>query len=371
MALAEPVRRLLGSPSAEVVAWESRPLTAGSADPQTGGIYHVGGTAVEGQRTMPWSLVLKILRANGRQAADGDAAAWQREAAVYRSGVLDLQGGGLGAPCCYGVVQRSAREIWLWLEEIADTSPRQWAQAHYGLVAHQLGRFNGAYLAGRPIPSLPWLRTPWLRSYVERSGPGIAHLAAVAEHPLVQRAFPGATVTGLLRLWAERAQVFAALDGLPRTFCHRDAWRANVFLRRAGGGDMQAVAIDWGFAGIGLVGEDLGPLVSPSLAMAHSSLQAPDVDRVVFARYLEGLRDAGWRGEPRMVRLAYVATTALRYGPGITGELLRLILDENTHAWAAQAYGWPIAELCDRFGEQLRVSLQYADEARRLLTVLC
>lgn len=368
-ALVEPVRRLLGSVNADVLAWDCQPLTAGSADPLTGGVHRVSGTASDGHRTVPWSLVLKIVRAHGSDDGAGGSH-WQREATIYRSGALDNQDGCLGAPRCFGVVERSTTEIWLWLEEIRDTAPERWELAHYGLVAHQLGRFNGAYLVGRPVPPLPWPRTSWLRRYVERGGRAVARLTAVGGHPLVRRAFPGAAAAGLLRLWAERERFFAALDRLPHTFCHRDAWRANVFLRSTRVGEMQAVAIDWVFAGIGVIGEDVGPLVSPSLAMAGASPRACEVDRVVFARYLDGLHDAGWRGDPRAVRLGYTGTTALRYGPGITGELLRLILDPSNHAWAAQAYGWPMAELCDRFGEQILVGLQYADEARRLLEVL-
>src|SRR5919202_2410247 len=83
------------------------------------------------------------------------------------------------------------------------------------------------------------------------------------DHPLVRRFCPPATGRRLLGLWGDRHMLLDAIERLPQTFCHHDAFRRNLL---ASEGD-RTVAIDWEFAGPGAVGEDLGPLVAGSLAM--------------------------------------------------------------------------------------------------------
>jgi hypothetical protein len=90
---------------------------------------------------------------------------WKREALLYESGLLDDLPTGLMAPRCFGVVEQPDGEYWLSLEEVNDDVGARWPLAHYGVVAHHLGLFNGAYLMGRPIPCEPpttlWSPTTW------------------------------------------------------------------------------------------------------------------------------------------------------------------------------------------------------------------
>jgi hypothetical protein len=39
-----------------------------------------------------------------------------------------------------------------------------------------------------------------------------------------------------------------------------------------------------------------------------------ELEDVVLAGYVEGLADAGWRGDERLVRLGYTAGIAMRWG---------------------------------------------------------
>ena len=59
--------------------------------------------------------------------------------------------------------------------------------------------------------------------------------------------------------------LLAALDKLPQTFCHLDAYRPNLFLRRDADGSNQTVAVDWAFTGIASVGEEIANLLAASL----------------------------------------------------------------------------------------------------------
>src|SRR5260370_13375229 len=101
--------------------------------------------------------------------------------------------GDLVAPGCFGAVEQPDGTGWLWLEEIKDTTGPRWPLAQYGLAAHLLGGFNGAYAAG-PLPSNPWLSNGWVRAWGAVAAPAIAQLPAVLEHPLLRRLFPAATV---------------------------------------------------------------------------------------------------------------------------------------------------------------------------------
>jgi hypothetical protein len=54
------------------------------------------------------------------------------------------------------------------------------------------------------------------------------------------------------------------------------------------------------------------------------------MDRLCFEGYLQGLREAGWNGDPRVVRTGYAITLMLRYPiGGQIGELLPNILDQE------------------------------------------
>lgn len=126
-------------------------------------------------------------------------------------------------------------------------------------------------------------------------------------------AFPRPVSDEILRLWASHDALLATLDQLPRTFCQLDAYRPNLFLRRGAKGADQTVAIDWVFAGIGAIGEEIANLLAASLIwFEYDAAAARSLDEAVFAGYLDGLREAGWQGDPRLVRLGYTAACALR-----------------------------------------------------------
>jgi len=110
------------------------------------------------------------------------------------------------------------------------------------------------------------------------------------------------------------------------------------------------------------------PLVQASIYFLEVELaKAQELDKIVFEGYLDGLRDAGWHGDPRLVRLGYAAASAVRYPIGGTAESLPFVLDENLHAVAEQIVGRPIGEITDLWAEVFLFLLGLADEARELL----
>jgi hypothetical protein len=366
--LTPPVKNALGSETVEVVDWEFEQLHGGIAAGTA--VYRFSGQGRDHQETIPWSLILKILRPEGGSA---DVSAWnyyKREVDAYQSGLLDDLTGGLAAPRCFGVVDHPDGTCWMWLEEVTEEIGSQWPLEHYGLVARHLGQFNGAYLVERPLPGGMWLSSDWLRGYVEQSAPAMEPLRDAQTSPWGRRWLPEEDSDRFFHLWAERGLYFDALGRLPQTICHLDLFRLNLFARKTADGDDQTVAIDWAFVGRGPIGADLNPLVWMSIALAGVEVdKRQELEEIVLAGYLEGLREAGWQGDPRQVRLGYTAATVRFLFPEI-GRWLAFILDESLHAAAEQRFGRPMGQAFDSVAGMRRPLFSKLDEARELMGIL-
>jgi hypothetical protein len=363
------VQSALNSETVEVIHWDYEQLHGGAG---TGtAIYSFAGLGRDREQKVPWSLILKTLR----PAADTTTvSAWnyyKREADAYQSGWLDDLPGGLAAPRSLGVVEHPDGTCWMWLEDVTDEIGAHWPVEHYGVVARHAGQFNGAYLVDRPLPSWPWLSSGWLRGYIALSAPAMPLIRDSLDHPLVRRAWPDDASDRLFRLWEERDLFLDALDRLPQTLCHLDLFRRNLFARKtADGDDWQTVAVDWAFAGQGAIGEELVPLVLASVAFREVNLaQAQALEDIVYEGYLEGLRDAGWRGDPRQVRLGYTAAS-LRYRFAELDRVMAILLDESQHAWVEQVFGCSIGEVQDHCAQVDSLFDHLADEARELMNAL-
>jgi len=358
------VRQALGSGTVEVVDWDTEQIYAGGTRAR---IYRYSGEAREGGKTVPWSLILKVERPQADLDDPSHPQYWKREALAYQSGLLDDLLGELTAPRCLAVVEQPEGDVWLWLEEVADDIGSNWPLEHYGLVARHLGQFNGAYLAGRPIPSQSWLSRGWLRSWLSPVAEVIDQLPSALEQPLGRRWLPGNDCEALMHLWNTREVFLKVLDRLPQTLCHRDAFRRNLFARGGEDGGYETVTIDWADLGPGPVGEEIVPLVLGTLRFLDLELaQARPLDHIVFEGYLDGLRDAGWRGDPREVRLGFTAG-AIRYVLGPISDFLTLLRDEEQYAFWERALGRPMEEIFDESGQYRHFALGLLAEARELM----
>src|SRR5690606_7261739 len=117
------------------------------------------------------------------------------------------------------------------------------------------------WLASRPLPVAPYLSRNWMRNWAELSGPALD--AFMRDADLARRAtvYPPEVLDGFSRLWRQRHALYAELQRLPQTFCHLDAFSRNIFVREQIGEPDDTILIDWSYAGIGAIGEDLVPLV--------------------------------------------------------------------------------------------------------------
>lgn len=367
--LLDPVRRALGSATAEIGDWRCQPIPYRGAVPSSGGLYRISGIGHDRGTSVSWSLVLKIAQAGTGTTNPADPYYWKREPLVYQSGLLNDLPSTLAAPRCFGVMDYTSDTNWLWLEEVADDCGLHWPLPCYATAARHLGHFNGSYLAGQPLPSHPCLSQGWLAAWIAFCAPAVDHVARVPDDPLVRQAYPGLSWTRFLHLWGARGTLLADLARLPQTFCHLDAMRSNLFVRRINDAADQIVAIDWAFAGMGALGEDLAALVAGSIFFEDEQAAAQDIDELTFAAYIEGLRDVGWRGDPEAVRFAYTASVALRYGPSVA-LLVYLARDPGRRDWLEQAFSCSLEQLMDRLAGLLDFVLIRTREAQNLQEAL-
>ncbi len=374
--LAPLVRQVLADDRAELLDWSCRPLTGGMAQQQGAsyGVYRFGGRARSQGDVRSWSLVLKAtgaaLAAPNTFAGvnPSDTYYWKREILAYQSGLLNDLPEGLTAVRCFGVVEHPDQEFWMWLEDVED---RTWSRADYGLAAYHLGQFNGAYLCGRPIPQAAWLSNGEVRTQLEWGEAGIADLQRLSRHPNNQGWLGGDTVARAQRLWAERERLLAALDRLPRTFCHHDAFRRNLMIRRNPAGELETVAVDWAVPGTGCIGEEMSSMVGASVwFLEFAAGEIKEYEAAMMAGYAAGLREAGWQGEPQLLRFGFVATTALHYGLGTTGAISSLMTNDERIRFAERFFGRPMDQIIAERAVFERYFLDLGDEALALLEKL-
>ncbi|HVL24363.1 MAG TPA: phosphotransferase [Thermomicrobiales bacterium] len=322
--IAVPLANLLRTNVRSIPARTCRRLTSGAGTAL--GVWRLAGTAVVGDTMREWSLILKGWTPPERSEGAGS----QRETALYRSGLLDALPAGIRAPASYGEMEHTDGTIWIWFEDIVDEEAGPWSLDRYATAARHLGRFNGAYLTGHPLPAGPEIGRGWLRQWVDSAAEAIAHVEHASEQPLVRRAYPPHVAEVYARLWADRQAHHALLDRLPQTFCHLDAFKRNLLLTHSPDGEEEIVAIDWEFAGVGAIGEELAPLVIAS-AIFHEAppVALPAFEATVLGSYIDGLRDVGWGGDPATVWTGYRTAAVMRYGVGAVSRLLPFLLDDR------------------------------------------
>ena len=371
--LTAPVRQALDSPTAEIRYWEHHPIRYVVTETSNLGLHRFKGTARDPDQERSWSIVLKAVDA---PLDDEKATHWnyhRREFLAYEEGLLKDLPGRVSAPRCLGITKYPSGICWLWLEDVENPASRAWSLTEYGLVAQHLGQFNGAYLVGQPLPSFHWLSRNWVKgwlSFYDETCQEVLNLirdANFLEQPLLRSAFPRGFKDDVLRLRASYDTLFAALDKLPQTFCHLDAYRPNLFLRQDVHGSDETVAIDWVFTGIAAIGEEIANLLTASLIwFEYDAAGVGKLDEAVFSGYLDGLREAGWQGDSHLVRLGYTTACALRWG--IVGLWwMRSLGHSDKEAKLATQWNRPLEDLISQWAQTTHYILGLARESHQLL----
>ncbi len=345
----------------EAQDWQIEPIQGGFGSAIGGtALYRLRVTSIESRRC---SLVLKVLYRRPNESV-ASPYYWKREYELYRSDNLAaMPRDSFVAPRVFAV-EAHDDACWIWMEDIEDDKG-EWALEDFADVAERVGRFNGAWLANAPLPKGQWLSRSWHAAIVPDLADCFSQLDQLLEHPLVPLTLPLEAKVEIESIWRDRGIFIEALRSLPQTFCHYDAFRRNVLFR----GD-DAVLLDWALAGVGAIGEDLVSLVAVSLYYeGYTSAYAEELDEVVFASYIKGLRQAGWAGDQRLARIGYTCGMTLR---GLAG--VKQDIDQLRHDAAAvdlpQVHQLSDLEQIARFFADIRRFrlLKMAREARSLLT---
>ena len=362
--IAEELTRLLGHAP---VDWSAETLTHNTHNAVTAGIWRVrAGSA---------SLVLKVISPSGTAASEewraseapSDWNYWQREALAYEGGITALYSeAGICGPRLLASNRRPNGAISLWLEDAQSgdgpVPGTRWSMEDYRRFARALGLAQGRMAATGAVPDRPWLTGRFLRGYVlsKRVDRNILYSEEAWRLPLVRENFPDGLRRGLVRLHEERGRFFTLMEGLPRTLCHLDVWPNNLFAARDG----SFTLVDWSFVGEGALGEDVGNLVPDSVFdLFVPARHLPDLDREVFGGYLSGLREAGWEGDERLVRLGMCAS-AVKY------EWLGPLMLQRASEGRQTIYGGQESADADLLyaerGRALAFLASWAEEARAL-----
>jgi hypothetical protein len=362
--LTEVVRRDQQEPDLEVTDWTVRPLSnKGVINPD--GLFLFSGEARAGEATRPWSVVLKRLKKPDREQQPHEMWYWKREVSAAQSGLLDELPGPVVAPRCYGT-REFEDSAWLWMEHIHDARGGPWTLDDFAFAAKQLGQFNGAYLTGTLLPSASWFCHKLVRQWTDLWDPDLADW----ENPYISRYISRDIRAQVAQLWAERERFYRALDRLPQVFSHFDYQRRNLFIRQNAAGHEEVVATDWAWCGTGPVGGDLYALVGAScIVFEWEPARVRELEEGVIEPYVAGLWDAGWDGDPDLVRLGYAAWIALHFGIAGPSGIGHWCIEKNEEA-VATMFERSLDEAASGWATMCAFALSRADVARELMAKL-
>jgi hypothetical protein len=364
-------RAALDDDTADVASLDVAPLGYRVINAVTDELVRARGETTDGRR---WSAVGKVLR---RGAVDSTHVGshfsasddprhwnyWRREALAYAGGVAARRlAPGLRAPRV--LLLRETPDIArLWIEDVAGSPGRELPPDRIRELAYAIGHWQGG-TAARGTPDLPWLSRGWMAAFVPAADavePYLDPTAPLWSHPIVRGHLTAADARALRRLWDGRGVLLDALERCPSTVAHLDVWAANLI---DDGRDV--VLLDWSSVGEAPLGADLANLVNDSVWMLQwpaDRLAALDVE--LADAYVAGVADGGWRGDERLVRLAYAATVALHFAP-LAAALDRLAGDDAWRARVARDFGVDPDDALDRRATVVAAAVEKVDGALAL-----
>lgn len=300
-----------------LISWECSPL---GDKKQESSVFRVLCTVNDNDEKRNCTLILKILKPDFQRNSADHYYYWKREALVYRSGLLNQLPPDIRAPKCYRVEEELAdKSMRIWLEDLnLENDQHDWSFTQQQKLSYLLGRSNGAYLIGNLLlPTDSFLCRAWMRSWVEVCS---AYAKPVEEQKVMWDRYLS-HMNDKYDTWEcycnNRSRVdrfLETLDLLPRVFAHQDVHWDNFIIEQHNNGHESLLAIDWQFASISGVGEELGRMFGYALLKNKIPLNKyEEYKEALLISYLQGLRDTGWEGNASVVRYGFTLTAALRF----------------------------------------------------------
>lgn len=364
------VKKLKPFPDFKVTEWHMRRTTDGGGDAyDTGllGVYRLWGAGQRSGQSEPWSLFLKAFSSSSDSGDPASLYYWRREEQVYKSELALDRSSGICMPRLLASTFPSPNECWLWLEDIQDVFDNRWPLAHYAEVGRQFGMWNARHLNVDIKTHYPWASNGRRQTWLAICEDLVSNLDRYPKDGLLGRWLRQIGRERLLALWDQRRQFQDILAALPQTFCHHDAFKRNLFARRLPDGEYETVAIDWAFAGKGVIGEDIATLIPISVTFGEVPMaQLLHLDDLVFAGYLAGLRAADCTSDEDIVRLGYSLSAVVTHllgslwfiVPGFSGGELERVIET--------VLGCPIGVVYDRWTPVHEYLFDLADQGLSL-----
>ncbi len=191
------------------------------------------------------------------------------------------------------------------------------------------------------------------------------------DHPILKRAYHTFPAEAVRQAWEQRHEILDALDRLPQTFSHQDIFCRNLFSVPTPTG-RQLTAIDWSFAGSAAPGAELVALINMGMGAGPIPFSEREhLTALAMDGYMQGLEDAGWHGNPDLVRYAYCVGTAYRTPIAtMIGGSLDMYLSGAMVPMIEQMLGMSIEQFADRSAAAYAPCFPAFQEALRLKKVL-
>ncbi|WP_282942209.1 phosphotransferase [Paenibacillus sp. RC67] len=314
--------------SIHIVSWYNRPLGEVKSETE---VHRIHCALLLGEFNSCCTLILKILRPDAARAGEDHYYYWKREVLVYHSGILEQLPDTMRAPVCYLIEEQSDGCVWVWMEDIDEQRlDTGWNEKEQIGIAFGLGKFNGAYLTGLPVPTESFLCTNWMNSWVqviESYLQSMEEQKAVWHKHQLDHINPNVYWDRYESSRLKVADLLDALNQLPQVFAHQDIHSGNVYMEQYKGQD-RLVAIDWQFASLSGVGEELGRMFGLTLRKHVDMDTVYKHKEALVQSYLDGLREVGWDGNANGVRYGFAVAASLRFVM-LMGKLLTTVEKPN------------------------------------------
>ena len=340
------VRQAVGR-DVELGEWQVTPVGGAATAISTEAVLRVHGVARDGRTSLPWAVLVKVLRsarhwplieivpATVRQDFI-DSFQWHVEADVLASDLPGRLPPGLRTPRVFRIDHLPDDRVALWLEYV-DVANVAWDRDRYARAARLLGRWAARNATTTPAGQHPARRASGLR--VMAAGPLARKVFpqlrqdSVWAHPLLAATADRSLRHDLLTLADQVPALLDRLDALPGATGHGDACPQNLLIPSEAPDTFVAIDISWQQPEA--VGFDLGQLL---IGRAHAGDLAvtalPDLHDAVVLAYWQGLRDEGCDADPADVRYGCDAAMVIR--SGFTSLPLDQLLQPPTPGLAAE-----------------------------------